>query len=182
MNHITFDLETLGNTTTAPIIQIGAVAFSEDVDIILHKFYANIKWESLEKYGFNVDYSNIKWWMQQSEDARNSIVQDQTHSIDKALNEFTQWLEEIGGANNFYYWTHATFDPPILVNAYRQCKKTCTIPFRLHRDIRTLNWIVGDVEVENKGISHNALDDAIYQSRYIKEMLKLVKLKSQGIL
>lgn len=174
MNHITFDLETLGNTTTAPIIQIGAVAFKEDSDTLIDEFFVNIKWESLKKYDFNMDYSTIQWWLQQSEAARNSIVQDQTHSIDKALYEFTQWLEKLGGASNFYYWTHATFDPPILVNAYRQCGKTCTIPFRLHRDIRTLHWIAGDVEVERKGVSHNALDDAKYQSLYIREMLKVV--------
>lgn len=177
MNHITFDLETLGNTTTAPIIQIGAVVFSKDHDDIIDEFYANIKWESLKKYNFSVDYSTIQWWIQQSEEARNSIVQEQTHSIDKALCEFTQWLEKVGGPSNFYYWTHATFDPPILVNAYRQCGKHCTIPFRLHRDIRTLNWITGRVEVERRGVSHNALDDAKHQALYIRKMLKLIDKK-----
>lgn len=170
MEHITFDLETLGNTTTAPIIQIAAVKFNTNGDII-DKFSRNIKWESLSKYSFNVDYSTINWWFNQEDKAIKSVAnQEGAINLKKALLEFKEWVKE---PKKYYYWSHATFDPPILSYNIKQVGLADFIPFRLQRDIRTLVHLKGKASVEREGIAHNALDDAIFQSKYISQLLKL---------
>ena len=135
--NITFDLETLGNTANAPIVQIGAVKFDDD-GTITDKFKKNIDLDSLEGLGFRIDYNTLEWWFSQSHEAITSVFNTDNLnrvSLSKALYEFHQW---IGKTADYRYWSHATFDPPILINNYKALKKDCPIPFRLYMDIRTL--------------------------------------------
>lgn len=170
-NFISFDLETLGNSSNAPIIQIGAAVFSVK-DGIIDTFQRNVKWESLSKYGFSMDYSTVKWWMNQEEVARKSVLQENgTKDIKTVLKDFSHWV-----LRDTHAWSHATFDPPILKNAYSTVGIDCPIHYRNFLDIRTLNLIAGKVEIEREGVAHSALDDAIHQAKYISLMLKkLVK-------
>lgn len=167
--YITFDLETLGNNFNAPIVQIGAVKFD---DGIFDEFKTNILFTDLEKYGFEMDYSTILWWLSQSREAQDSII-DQTAavSLKDALEAFGKW---IGDSEQYFYWSHATFDPVILSNAYRKVGIKNPISFRRQYDIRTLNHLAGYVDMKNPGISHDALDDARHQANYITEMLKIL--------
>lgn len=170
--HITFDLETLGNSYNAPIVQIGAVKF-EQSGVVTDTFECNINWNTLKKYEFEIDYSTVAWWMRQEEDAVKSVLnQEGAIDIKKALNKLRQW---IGDLKEYNYWSHATFDAVILANACRKVGIDVFIPFRQQRDIRTLNFLVGKVEVKREGIAHTALDDAKFQANYISEMLKRLK-------
>ena len=171
-NNITFDLETLGNSSNAPIVQIGAVKF--DDNDVLSKFLVDIKLESLENYDFKLDYSTINWWMQQDPVAIHSVFGDHNNrvNITQALHDFHMW---IGKPSEYVYWSHATFDPPILDNAFKKTGRTNPIPFKAHRDIRTLTYFTGVLDLKREGIHHNALDDAIFQSRYITKCLKLMQ-------
>jgi len=171
MNHITFDLETLGNGYNAPVVQIGAVKFTNEGSII-DQFEATINWQDLKKYDFDIDYSTIQWWIQQSEEARTALFTGSIMNLKKALNEFRKW---IGDVKEYHYWSHATFDAPILANVCRQVGVDVFIPFRLQCDIRTLTMLAGRVDIERLGVAHNALDDAIYQSQYISLMLQKLK-------
>jgi len=172
MDHITFDLETLGNTSNAPIVQIGAVKFNDEG--ITDTFLRNIDLTSLEPLGFKLDYSSINWWLNQSNEAIKSVFGDNLEkiSLNRALYEFQEW---IGKTADYNYWSHATFDPPILINNFKTLKKPCPIPFRLHRDIRTLSLLGGKVTIKREGIHHNALDDCIYQAKYISALLNNLK-------
>lgn len=170
MQHITFDLETLGNNYNSPIIQIGAVKFEEDGSII-DTFKHNINWESLQRYDFDIDYSTVRWWLSQSREAQDSVIDQGGVDLITALIDFNKW---IGEPEKYEYWAHATFDPIILANAYRKTGIKNPIPFRQQRDIRTLNFLAGKVEVEKEGITHTALDDAKFQAKYISIMLNKV--------
>ena len=170
MQHITFDLETLGNNYNAPIIQIGAVKFEQDGSIT-DTFKHNIRWESLERYDFDIDYSTVRWWLSQSREAQNSVIDQRSVDLITALTDFTKW---IGKPEEYEYWTHATFDPIVLGNAYRKTGVKYPIPFRQQRDIRTLTFLVGKLEVEKEGIAHTALDDAKFQAKYISAMLNKI--------
>lgn len=168
--HITFDLETLGNTSNAPIVQIGAVKFTQD-GTIHEEFVRHIKLESLERYGFHMDFSTLSWWFNQDDAAIKSVFGTDKERIDirLALIEFQKWL---GSAGDHVYWSHATFDPPILVNNHNKVGLVCAIPFRLYRDIRTLNDLAGIASVIRKGIAHDALDDCRFQAAYISQLLQ----------
>jgi len=170
---ITFDLETLGNTYNAPIVQIGAVKF--DINGKIHnEFIRNIRLESLEKYPFTMDYSTVNWWLNQDNSAIQSVFGEHLKrvNIKEALYDFHQWIEKQADYN---YWSHATFDPPILNNNYQRVGMESHIPFRKHNDIRTLTRIAGSFEVERVGIHHNALDDCLYQAAYITKGLQIIK-------
>lgn len=173
MEHISFDLETLGNTSNAPIVQIGAVKFNND-GVILDSFKRNIDIESLEKFNFKVNYNTIKWWLNQDKAAIDSVFNN-TYSVSifTALEDFQKW---IGKPNNYVYWSHATFDPPILVNNFIMVGLKNIIPYKLYRDIRTLIYLTGKTETKREGIHHDALDDAKFQAEYINEALKKIKL------
>lgn len=163
MNNITFDLETLGNTSEAPIVQIAAVKFNEDG--IYDEFDRKIKLESLDKYNFKVDYSTLLFWFSQKDIAiKQVMVEGDRIDLRQALREFIEW---IGKPSEYNYWSHATFDPPILKNNLDKVQVPNSIPFRNHRDIRTLTHFTGKIETEFKGVKHNALDDCRYQAEYI---------------
>lgn len=167
--HITFDLETLGSTMYAPIVQIGAVKFDLE-NGITDRFLRTIKLSSLKRYDFKVDYENIAWWFSQKDEAIKSVFcTENPVDLRLALLDFTKW---IGKNHDYYYWSHATFDPPILAHNYNQVGLPKAIPFRLQRDIRTLSHFIKTFEkLERKGIHHNALDDCIYQAQYISKNL-----------
>jgi DNA polymerase III epsilon subunit-like protein len=169
MNNITFDLETLGNTKDAPIVQIGAVKFTDEGEVT-DKFVRRIKASSLEQYDFHIDYSTVFWWLNQSKEAQESVFEKEPRmGLRQALYEFTKW---IGKASKYVYWSHATFDPPILNNNIAKVGIDNPIPFRNHRDIRTLTHFTGKIETERVGTHHDALDDCIFQAKYISKGLR----------
>ena len=72
-------------------------------------------------------------------------------------------------------WAHATFDFPILANAYNAIKQGFAFPYRNLRDIRTLIDLskldykkgkAGDLK------THNALEDCRFQVIYCTEAFK----------
>jgi len=170
--NITFDLETLGNNFNSPIVQIAAVKFT-DQGVITDKFTRSIDIKSLEMYDFKCDYSTIIFWLEQSKEAIGSVfLNDKRTDILKSIYDFKEW---IGKAEDYCYWSHATFDPVILRNACEKINLDEFIPFWLHCDIRTLTRLTGGVQIERKGNHHNALDDCIYQAEYISKCLQLIK-------
>ena len=113
--HVTFDLETLGNTHDAPIVQIAAVEFNLQGEI-LKTFSKNIELNR-ELQNFTPTYETIKWWFEQDVKAINSVFNSPL-SVDlrTVLIDFMEWCTELSGQRKF--WSHATFDPVILKNAF----------------------------------------------------------------
>lgn len=173
MDNIVFDLETLGNTSEAPIIQIGAVKFDENGKV-LDSFERNVNIESLGDYNFKVDYPTVMWWFNQDDKAIKSVFGKDLKRVKlrQALYEFVKW---VGKLNDYSYWSHATFDPPILRNNFNKVGSNDPIPFRLHRDIRTLTHLAPDVKLVRADIPHNALEDAKAEALYISRCLKFIK-------
>ena len=165
--HITFDLETLGANYNAPIVQIGAVAFKESGEI-LDKFSSSVDLETLDKHGFKMDYSTVNFWLQQSKEAIGSVFAID-NDIYYTLRSFCDWAFDQGSED---IWSHSTFDPVILANAYTKLELRNPFTYRQHRDIRTLEMLVPTEKPERKGTHHNALDDCIYQAEYISKMLR----------
>jgi len=170
MEHISFDLETLGNTPRAPIVQIGACKFDDSGNIDQDTFLRTVKLESLGRYNFEVDYSTVGWWMSQDDKAIKSVFcADNSVDLRLALFDFQKW---IGQSSKYYYWSHATFDPPVLANNLIETGIGRFIPFRRFRDIRTLVHFAGETTTKREGIHHNALDDAVFQAQYISELIQ----------
>ncbi len=162
------DLETLGTRSDAAIIQIGACYFDRVTGEIGKQFYINVgKFDDR----FTVDYGTIAWWLQQSQEARESVTNLPNASIEEAMHYLAEFLK---GADCL--WAHATFDLPIIQHAFDVFHIKNPVHFRGMRDIRTLMDISDHKsETPREGVHHTALDDAMFQVVYCVEALNQLK-------
>lgn len=156
--HALIDLETMGNGSFAPIVAIGGVKFDPYGDTLGDdEFYTAVDLESSMRIGMQPDASTIKWWMMQSDAARQALLVEDAVDILDALTDFTVWYR---GAEKF--WCRgATFDAVILGNAFQllgQVKAPWS--FRDVLDVRVLEEITGLGKTKVGGTEHHALDDA----------------------
>jgi len=163
--HCMLDIETLGTNTNAPIIQIGLVFFTREG--IITSSQLTIDFDEALKHG-EADGSTIKWWLQQSKEAQNTLFSNARTSLEAV--EIINKLVEAQNPN--YYWAHATFDFPILMSLYRKLGVKFPIQYRVMHDLRTLETLAGPIEWEPRtGIAHNALDDATHQAKHAMKLL-----------
>lgn len=186
---VMIDIETMANTSNSVILQIGAVVFDRVSGEISHKFKTNVEAQSGIDIGLEANMDTIEWWMSQSEEARSSIFAEPKQDICSALETLSNWFIntwiKVTGKKTHEYdskdiklWCHATFDEPILENAYHKCKLKTPWHFRSVRDIRTLvdlsEYIVDHSET-NSGVAHDALDDCIFQVDYVVKCINKLK-------
>ena len=172
MGNIMLDLETMGTGSRSAIISIGAVYFDENG--LGEEFYERVGLQSCLDAGLVADASTIMWWMQQSVNARKEFLTDYDNQpIGLALVKFTEFCQK--GSNNKVWGNGSDFDNAILANAYRTMKMEQPWKFFNSRCFRTLRNLFPDIEIEDIGVAHNALDDAKWQARYAIEALKMLK-------
>ena len=168
--HIVPDIETLSTKPNAMILSIGAVAVCEGK--IVGKFYQNINPTNLEDYGFESDVDTVNWWNSPDRDLARADLQDDQVSIVVALYLFHEWITELQGETIWGYGSD--FDTVIIKNAFDKLNIEWPIKFWNHRCLRTLTAQL-DIKVKReKGVHHNALDDAINQGNALIECLKLL--------
>ena len=169
MKDLMVDIETLGNTSTSVITQIGACYFDRYTGEIGTEFLVNISPQSCIKYDLTMDWDTIKWWMNQPKE--NWSWMDDCQSLLMALNQFYDFARKCETA-----WAHATFDFPILMNAYKAINHKVPFHYRAMRDIRTLVDLAGlPYNKEKKNKTHNALDDCKYQVKYCVECFNALR-------
>ncbi|MCI2230407.1 3'-5' exoribonuclease [Polaribacter sp. MSW13] len=169
--NISFDLETLGNTHNAPIVQIGACKFENNGNIT-STFSRTVIIEDLDNYNLTPDYSTINWWLKQDSEAIEQVFGEYSikYSLKHALEDFKKWV----GNDEFNIWSHASFDPPVLKNNLKAVGIEPFIHYRLFKDLRTLKELAGNPEVKREGKHHVAIDDAIYQAELISKCFKIL--------
>lgn len=165
INHGMIDIETLDTNPTASIIQIGIV----DIDGNYEKWTIDLD-DSL-KHG-TISGETLKFWLRQGDKARASISCG-GWSLRGALLDLNSFIE----LNRVeFLWSHATFDIPILTNAFKQVGLEPAWDFKKLRDLRTIEHFTGDKITwkAREGVHHDALSDAEYQIEHLKLMLKLM--------
>lgn len=165
MTHIMLDLETLGTTPGCAIVSIGACSFS--MDGVGKEFYAVV---DLEKNVGEFSPSTLKWWMQQSDEARAVFQSADAAHIASAVSSFAEFWHQNEGK---FLWGHgAGFDAPILEAAYTALGYVAPFKFYNNRDTRTL-YALAEVGPDRAvGTHHNALDDAKAQALAVIEGYK----------
>ena len=160
------DIETLSNNESAHILSIGAVAMHN----LEHTFYKVI---GTKEQWRTVRSATIDWWCEQSEEARNEVLIETDVSLKSALLEFKEFVELIKPTR---IWSHGDdFDTVILNNAFRQFNIKCPWKFWETRDTRTLidtaiELTGRNFEPNRTGIYHNALDDAVFQAKWMNNI------------
>jgi hypothetical protein len=176
MKDIMLDLETMGTSHDAAIIQIGACYFDRNTGEIGEEFLVNVDLKNEMERGFLVDASTIGFWMIQSDEARYSVMDaDNVAQSLTALQDFNDFAKGVK-----HVWSHATFDFVILMNHLKKLKITPSIHYRGARDIRTLVDLakIDLKQFKRAGIHHNALDDCKFQIQYVVECFNKLKLAS----
>lgn len=160
MNNVMTDLETLGVAPGCVVLSIGAVKF--DGVGVGDKFHVVINRESCKQHGLVEDPSTVKWWDEQSVDAKKTLLEADTSSIllPQALDAFSSWF----GDAVFIWGNGAGFDQPILAYAYNAWGKKPPWKFYNERCHRTYKSLAPDIEVPRVGVYHNAQDDAESQA------------------
>lgn len=159
MKHVMLDLETLGTKPDCAILSIGAIKFSPKG--LGEKFYRVI-----ENPTGSIEFKTVKWWMGQSEEARNAIFYSGEPQV-KILHDFLLWFyKPTDTIEEILLWCHgAGFDAPILESAFVRNNINCPWKFHQVRCTRTLYMLSGIHPERNKETHHNALEDAISQAQ-----------------
>ena len=164
--NVMVDLETMSTRSNAAICSIGAVKFEGTK--ILDTFYCTVDLKTCKEAGFHISKETVKWWSEQNKDALRELTRNNI-PLNQALDEFEEWF----GPKSLCVWGNgAVFDNTILANAYfltgREPPWKCWDD-RCYRTVKALfNWVVAD---PREGTYHNALDDAMHQTKHLIKIL-----------
>lgn len=180
--HVMLDLETLGTRPNSVIASIGAVFFNPSGDGIHDEdcFYVRIDIESCVEAGLVMDPSTILWWLQQSQEARDSTFGGQKYPLEQALGQFSDFLRRSKDLKNVRIWGNGSdFDNVILGSAYKALGYRPPWSYGKNRCFRTVNSMLhpkGIIMPTRTGTHHNALDDAKYQARVLQAIVSAHQL------
>ncbi len=157
------DIETLGTTPDAVVVQIGVVVGNTETGAVLRKVGWCISTD--EQRDRRMDYDTLCWWMLQADDVRQRVF-DMKHAItptracaeiDALLSEFQP--EEIWAGP-------AMFDLPILTHLFGRkpwafWKERCLLTLRKHVDPDR------KLQPPDNILAHDAVADAAWQFDYL---------------
>lgn len=177
MNDIMIDLETLSCRHDAHVLSIGACYFDRYTGQIGDTLQINLCPNSQEHR--HKDIGTIKWWMLQSREAQDSAFAPPAfETIEEAQESINNFYLTNAGEHNVW-GNGATFDITMLETLFDKVPW----PFWAVRDVRTVVDLANMLGVSKQqftfdGTAHNALDDAIYQAKYVSFMInKLTEKK-----
>ena len=169
MNDIMLDLESLSTKSYSVIVQVGAVYFDRYTGELGKELCVNINIQDCLNHGLKVDGGALKFWF---EHENRSWLKDPVN-LSKALQMIRDFYNK-----KALVWSHATFDFPLLADAYEVLGQGFPFHYRNLRDIRTLVDLSKrpykkDKEGDPK--THDGLDDCKYQVKYCVECFNLLR-------
>jgi hypothetical protein len=170
------DIETFGNGRRALMVQFGACFFNRETGDIGATIKINFDAVEMQKCGGEFDADTIYWWLSQSRQAQESIMIDLRSDLRAAFLEIDKFLKP-----SKQIWSHATFDFPIVMEAFKYVGVKQSFHFRNARDIRTLLDLANfnHRDVKRDGTHHDALDDCLHQVKYCVEAFKRLKVRNE---
>jgi hypothetical protein len=178
---ISIDIETMSTAPTAAIASIGACRFAIGGDGIGDwvgdTFHMHVSLANCQRHGLAIDASTVLWWIKQGDDAKAALLggQQDAAPLVTALEALANFIDatDDGGPEKPTIWANgASFDLPILANAYRTVGMPLPWKFWEERDLRTLKALRPECRIPHAGIAHHALDDAVHQARLIQAIHK----------
>jgi hypothetical protein len=170
MRHLMLDLETLGTRVNCPVIAIGAVFFDPETGDLGATFDRAIDLADAMEFG-RADGNTVKWWMDQGDAARKQVIRGQ-EKAQKVFADFHAFISRNSSAEVVPWGNGASFDISILDYAF---PRILNVPppwkFWNVRDCRTIKAIaegvLPDYPHPREGVHHSALDDAVYQAKWV---------------
>jgi hypothetical protein len=169
MKSVMIDIETLSTQKDAMVISIGAAVF-DMVRGVSDTFHWRLKFGCWEGH---VDPKTIRWWMEQSQEAREATflgdddLRVASHEVAIQLHALTKNADEV--------WANdPTFDIVILRAWWERLGVQAPFPihYRAERSCRTLFALARERQIDLTpafvGVtSHNAVEDAAAQARAV---------------
>ena len=171
---ISLDIETLGTTAGSQILSIGACSFDEDGKII-DTFYEVVEFKDNHEVVATV--GTLNFWINQPADSVQAIFGSDVQRMTEyqVLSQLSKWVKAKGETE---VWANGTkFDLGMVEEAYRKLKLVAPWKHNSDRCMRTLRKFAGHLEIDFVGVTHHALDDAIWQAKYIAAACKKLGLK-----
>lgn len=176
--HIVPDIETLALTHDAVVMSIGLVAFTLVGGEVGSTFILPDQDEQ-RQFGRRVDPDTAQWWngadkegaRRQFEGPLSSIMM--THSLIRTfINRFETRMTTVAGVWGF----GSDFDNATLFSLCathtKSDKGAAPWPYKKNRCGRTLTAMYPNVpRPENRGVHHNALDDARWQAEWFRRCM-----------
>ena len=180
------DIESMSTSNKAAIITIGAVMFDPrgyDTEESMRSnqkrcFYAKASMEDNEREGRHISASTVKWWLQQSKEAQDSLFAGHIGTLRKMLTEYNLFVDSLGYRPSRFYANDPDFDMVIIGDAMDQLGIMRTWKFWETRSCRTIKEIAypeGDHPVIGVGTAHDALDDAIRQALTVQHCMHVIE-------
>ena len=173
-----FDIETLGISERAPVVEIGVILFERKTGKIQDEDLFKINLLSYKNYNgsFEMDYSTVLFWLNQTKIAQDKVFKDNSNgnNVFTAFNAVNEMLAYAGTL-----WCHPSFDYKILEYHLKIMGLENNVPFYKARDLRTVIDLSG-YDYKNHpfdGTKHSALDDCKFQLSYLMACLKILKGK-----
>lgn len=172
MRDMMLDLESFGTRNTLAICQIGACYFDRNTGEIGETFKINVDAGT----SGDLDADTVYWWLSQSKEAQNSILELPRVSELAALTLFNAFA-----INAKHIWSHATFDFVGITAAYKRHNLKPTFKYSSAKDIRTLVDLSGITidKTPRTGLHHDALADCEHQVKYCVLALNEVRKKRE---
>src|SRR5690606_4687031 len=135
-HHISIDCESLGTSSDALLLSIGAVAFDPLSGQVLEEFHAIIDQDGAHAVG-SIDAATVFWWMRQGEAARAALFAKDLERVTlrAALDQLTALVLRYPGA---VIWQRGDKDSEWIASAYRSQGMKCPWRYWQVRDQRTL--------------------------------------------
>lgn len=181
MTDIMIDLETLSTQPDAAIISIGAVVFDIKTGALSDTLYKTVGLFSQQHYG-HISPETVAWWLQQSDAARQDVINIESNQYLYALNHVRQFIRRHSDEKTKLWSNGSSFDLVILRNAFQRHGMKVVWQYWQERDVRTIVDLARDItgidpkqQIEFVGTEHNALDDAIHQAKYVSKAYQLLQ-------
>lgn len=165
---LSIDLETLGTVPGSVITQIGVAAFNADGHgpVFMDTFFVDP--QSCIDLGMTVQWSTIKWWLQQSDAARSMFALAMGRKLEDALHQVNDFIRNFM-QDGFTVWGYgATFDIALLECAYRAAKFAA--PPWSYRQVACARTLCGAMQVERpkSAREHVGGEDAAAQAMLVQ--------------
>lgn len=167
--HISLDIETLGTTTIAPVIEVGLVSF--DTDGPIKALGVRLDLEEQFRQGRRPTQATIEWWMSGGAGDAAALFREPGVELRKGLGEINDFIRAERDADGRVWSKGPRFDGAIYLDLNQRAgNRTEPYPFWADADVRTAEMAVErlggkwvDKDIEPAGEHRRLLQGAGYQ-------------------
>jgi hypothetical protein len=169
------DCETMSTEPNAAILSIGLVAFDPLGSEISNSLHLHLSLDDSIRKRRHVSASTFLWWLEQSEEARRAIVDNQ-RSFLRPWNVVDRIVEFFDDNKISNIWSNgAASDIVWLQTFFSEEGETPPWTYKNVRCARTLFALCGDVLTRTTpSLEHDALSDAIAQAVDVQKAFRLL--------